>query len=507
MLLMGLAFFNALASGNFKVITKYGLIWGVLGLGVLAAVRYRQKLKTACDRCMENTRWMVCILAVLGVFQILVFPLISGTILSDAGVVYQGVFSEDKAVITDYLSSCQNNVPIYVYENLIRSILGLKEVNRFTTMIYTVINIINYDIGFVFLSLLMKKLYGKKAGFLTMIVCLLTLGLNNQMYQFYTTALSWPATCLGLYLYVCIKGSDSLKKRLIFGGIWGLAVAWGYLARPSSIIYLIAVVIFEVLHICRRKEYFLKMGSVCVALLVGFLLFSGIYHLAGKPYELELDENKHAVMTQFMAYGITGNGSGTKEVREAINAAETTKERNQVAVQIWKGELKRLGVLGYPDFLVKKHLAETGDGTYGLLNPHIEEVYSSNRVLNFFQNIWYSQGKYVDFTAFAMQLVYVLFLLCTLMSVKVKTQFSFILKLSLLGWHAFLLLFEGARTGYTIQAFPVMIPLAVLGLMAVLSKDMQYSVKIPDDTRKNGNGEDWIEKHELKESGAEKEKE
>lgn len=468
MLLMGLAFFHALSSDNFKAVTKYGLVWGAAGLVLMAFWRYRKKVRTVCSCFLDHTRLAVILLIVLGILQVLVFSLISGNILSDAGEIYQGVFAEDKTAIRNYLSLWQNNMPIYVYENLVKDILGLTEINQSTSAVYTVINIINYDLGFLCLSLLMKKLYGKKAGILTMYVCFFVLGLNNQMYQFYTTALSWPATCLGLYLYICIKTSDSFKKRLIFGGIWGAAVSCGYQVRPSSIIYLIAIFIFEAMHICRRKEYWLRTGSLCAVMLAGFFLFSGISRLAAMPYRLETDTDKNAVMTQYMAYGITGKGAGTPEVRAEITAAETTGERSQTAVRIWRERLKELGILGYPDFLVKKHLAETQDGTYGLMNPHIEEDYSSNVIVRLFQDFWYSGGRYVDLTAFVMQFVYVLFLLCILIGVRVKTPFSFVLKLSLLGWHAFLLLFEGARTGYTIQAFPVMIPLAVSGILSVL---------------------------------------
>lgn len=467
-LLMGLAFVNALASNNFKVVTKYGLVWMMAGVIIMAVWKYRKAVKNACCLLLDNTRIMVILLIVLGMLQILVFPLICGNILSDAGEVYQGVFAEDKTAITNYLSLWQNNTPLYVYENLIRDLLGMKVISRLTPAVYTVINIINYDLGFLCLALMMRRLYGKRAGFLTMLVSFFTLGLNNQMYQFYTTALSWPATCLGLYLYVWIKDSDSVRERLLLSGIWGMAVSWGYRVRPSSIIYLIAIVLFELLHICRSKEYFIKLGSLCLVMLAGAFLFSGIYRLAARPYQLETNPDKNAGMAQYMAYGITGSGAGTPEVRAQITAAKTTEERSQTAIRIWKDELKKLGIFGYPDFLVKKHLAETGDGTYGLMSPHIEEIYSTNRVINFFQNFWYSQGRFVDLTAFAMQFIYVLFLLAVLVSMKVKTRFSFVLKLSLLGWHGFLLLFEGARTGYTIQAFPVMIPLAALGILHVL---------------------------------------
>lgn len=398
------------------------------------------------------------------------FAPISGLILSDAGYVYTGTFAADKTEIISYLSTWQNNVPLYVYENIIKDIFHLTSISQLTNALYTVINIINYDLGFLFLTFMMKRRYGPAAGMSTLFVCFLVLGLNNQMYQFYTTALSWPATCLGLYLYIRLKEHTSRKIYCLTAFLFGISLCWGYLVRPSSIIYVIAIVIFEIINIRRNKEILMKKAAVCVFVLCGFLAFQTIFQFAGSFYTLPLDESKHAVMAQYLAYGASGDGAGSSEVRAAIADTPDQETRKETAISIWISELKSMGPVGYCRFLIKKHALETRDGTYGLTNPHIEEQYSSNPLIHLLQDIWYSNGRFVAITSVFMQAVYLLLLLGVIVSIRINDPLSFVLKLSLIGWHMFLLIFEGARTGYTIQAFPVMIPLAVLGYLSLYKR-------------------------------------
>ena len=428
---------------------------------------FKKNCSLNINKLSYNPKIVIIVFLLLFLVQVVMFSSISNNILFDAGSIYNGFFSTDKTDVTNYLSQWQNNFPLYVYENLIKNLFNLKTITKQSHILYTIVNIINYDLGFIFIYLMVKKKYDSKIDIYSLFTCFLVLGLNNQMYQFYTTALSWPATCFGLYLYVQIKDNSSWKACSFFSFIFGLTLAWGYFARPSSIIYFIAIIIFEILHLKDNKLSFPRHVGIAVFLLCGFLSFCITFQFVSKPYELPLNENKNAVMTQYLAYGITGTGAGTPEVRTAIENASSKEVRNEVALSIWKSELKKMGPSGYSRFLLKKHMEETKDGTYGLKNPHIEEHYSSNPLILFLQNIWYSNGKYVNITAILMQFIYLLLLFGVLLSIRSNNNLSFILKLSLLGWHMFLLIFEGARTGYTIQAFPVMIPLAILGFMSL----------------------------------------
>lgn len=438
---------------------------------------FHHSLFVLYKKIVYNSKIIIFLFIVLFFIQISIFSTISNNILSDAGSIFNGVFSSDKTAVINYLSQWQNNFPLYVYESIIKNLFHLSSITKQTTFLYTTINIINYDLGFLFLYLMIRKVYNAEVAFSTLLACFLVLGLNNQMYQFYTTALSWPATCLGLYMYIRIKKSTSWKAYSLYSFIFGLSLSWGYLARPSSIIYAIAIIIFEILQLKEKKHYVYKKITIITFFLCGFLLFNIIFQNISKTYTLPLDETKNAVMTQYLAYGITGEGAGTPEVRSAIENAASTDERSALSLSIWKSELTKMGPLGYLRFLLEKHMTETKDGTYGLINPHIEEVDSQNPIIKFLQDIWYSNGKFVDITATFMQIIYLLLLLGTLFSIRTKDRLSFIFKLSLFGWHLFLLIFEGARTGYTIQAFPVMIPLAVLGFSSFKGKDLSFQNK------------------------------
>lgn len=467
---------GAVSSQNLRLGGHWGLLWLVLAATVVVCWKTRRKLYAAyCALCGSRPA-VITVFCLLVLIQLLVFVPISGVMSSDAGAVFSGAFSNDAGAITDYLSMYQNNMPLYVFERSVGAVFGLGG-GPWTVRFFVVVCCLAYDSGFLMLMLAMGRLFGRRTAVATGLVSFAVLGMTNQMYQFYTTALSWPFTCLGLYLYVVLRVrpvAASMWKLSVLWLLFGVTVAFGYIIRPSSIIYCIALVIIEALCLLVRRRADVKrlgwkrilLGGIAVVCGVG--LSAGSYAVAARAQGLHLDENRYSTMSQFLAYGITGEGGGDLDTRRKVAEAGTVAERKAVSIEIWKTRLRDLGVGGYADFLVRKHVLETQDGSFGLLSPHIDERYSDNVAIRFMQNVWYSNGRYVRTTAFCMQVVYLIVLLGALAGVVLsRERFTVFLMLSLLGWHMFLLLFEGARTGYTIQAFPVMIPLAVLGFRSV----------------------------------------
>lgn len=469
-ILLGIAIFGAVTSGNLQRSGHWGLLWLTVTLVCACCWLLRRRLYALYGMVCDSRLCIIVLFGVLTLIQVVVFTSISGVMAYDAGEVFNGVFATDKSDTNFYLSVWQNNVPLYVFEHAVSAVFGLDG-GIWSVRFFAVLCCLSYDLGFLLLALGMNKLYGRRVAVATGLLSFAVLGLTNQMYQFYTTALSWPFTCLGIYLYIMFRSVRTLKGQMGICLAFGVTVACGYIVRPSSIIYCIALALIEIVKACGGftavRDNWRRILAGLLAVICGAGLVAGSYTLArdANTRDLHMDENKNATMAQYLAYGITGDGAGTEEVREQVADAPNVAERKQVALSIWKARLQELGPVGYVDFLVKKHVSETRDGSYSLLMPHTEERYSANPVKHLLQDMWYSNGRYVRVTMFCMQVIYLLFLTGAWFGVFVnRERFGTFLVLSLIGWHAFLLLFEGARTGYTVQAFPVMIPLAVLGL-------------------------------------------
>lgn len=473
--LSGIAILGALTtSDNLQGGERWGLIWLSAGAICVCCYLLRHMLCSLYQWLCSSLIRVFILFGILSLIQIVVFVGIAGAMAYDAGEIFNGVFAEDKSWISFYLSVWQNNIPLYVFEHALASVFGLSG-GIWSVRFFAVLCCLSYDIGFLFLAMGMNRLYGRKVAVATGLLSFVLLGLTNQMYQFYTTALSWPFTCLGIYLYIRLRFSDTGKGRLAECLALGATIVFGYIVRPSSIIYGIALVLIEILRARKSlsgdiRSRWKQIVAMILALICGMAMATGVYSAVRNinTSDLHMDESRNATMAQYLAYGITGDGAGTEEVRERIANTANAAERKQVSMEIWKDQLKKLGPAGYLNFLVKKHVQNTNDGSYRITIPHMEEKYSNNPVKHLLQDFWYSNGRYVHVTMFAMQAIYLLFLGSLAFGVIAHRDcFSTFLMLSLIGWYAFLLLFEGARTGYTIQAFPVMIPLAVLGLQRI----------------------------------------
>lgn len=478
--LLGIAILGALTSDNLQSGEHWGLLWLLAITVCVCCYLLRQPLYAVYQWLCGSQIRIFALFGALTLIQIVVFVGIAGTMAYDAGEIFNGVFAEDKSRISFYLSVWQNNIPMYVFEHALASVFALSG-GIWAVRFFTVLCCLSYDIGFLLLAMGMNRLYGRKVAVATGLLSFALLGLTNQMYQFYTTALSWPFTCLGIYLYIRLRLAKTGKRQVAACFALGTAIVFGYIVRPSSIIYCIALALIETLNVCRNiliiRENWKRIVAALIALICGVVMAAGAYSVArnANTGDLHLDESMNATMAQYLAYGITGDGAGTEEVRERIADTANVTERKQVSMEIWKDTLEELGPAGYLNFLTKKHVQDTNDGTYRLTMPHIEENYSGNPVKHLFQDFWYSNGRYVHITVFAMQVTYLMLLAGSVYGTLTnRDRFSIFLMLSLIGWYAFLLLFEGARTGYTIQAFPVMIPLAVLGFRALVinQKDM-----------------------------------
>lgn len=463
---------GAIGSTNLRLSAKWGLLWLMAVCTALIICTYGKALVKGYRKWADNTLAVAIFFTVLICLQLAMFVSISGTMRFDAGEVFQGVFAVDKQHISEYLSTWWNNIPIYIYEDSIRSIFGLSGPDIHATRLFVILNCMNYDLGFLFIGLALNKIYDRYIAIAACIIGFLCLGLTNQMYQFYTTGLAWPLTCLGLLLYVYLREQPWRNRKVALSLVFGVLVYMTYLVRPSSVIYIFAIVLVEAARaIKRNREYWLKLSCCVLAALVGIIM-SGIGYQAVFAFgtrELTLDHDDNATMMQYAAYGITGFGAGTEDVRNSIAEAANPQERQRVSFEIWQKRLRELGFTGYANFLVQKHIKETEDGSFGLKSAHIEEKPAGNPIADLLQNIWYSNGKYSNTSTFAMQTIYILVLIGGLASVRKRDSFALMLKISLLGWYCFLLLFEGGRTGYTIQAFPVLIALSSIGWAHVLN--------------------------------------
>lgn len=463
-LLLSLTVLGVLSSDNFTASQYWGALWVCSILLVFVGIRYRRSILSGY-RALCRKKWLVFACFALLVFvQLCVFTTITGRQLFDAGMVYDGVFNDDKTLINQYLSIWQNNLPMYTAENIIKHVFHLSD-TIIALRIYTVISCLLYDIGFIFIAWSVFLLSGMEAAVLSGLICFGILGLTNQVYQIYSTAFSWPFTCFGIFVYIYLKKAETCGRasKIIGSFCFGMTVTCGYMIRPSSVIYVIAIAMFEFPYFWNYVKNVKTSLFVVLPVIFGICLTVLAYYAVESRQGIVIDETRNATMQQYLAYGITGNGDGDIEIRKRIEGTSSVEERKSLSVQIWLEEIKRKGPVGYTAFLAKKHILNTSDAGMKFTTPHIEEQYSSNKIKHFFQDIYYTDGKYGHLTVYAIQLIYLLVLVGVAYGVLETLPEVHLFCLALVGYWVFLLIFEAGRSVYSIQAFPVLIMMSAIG--------------------------------------------
>lgn len=330
----------------------------------------------------------------------------------------------------------------------------------------------------LFTALSVKRLTGKKMlSYLSYLVFILLIGVNPWTVVPYTDTYSILFPILTLYFYLCYEQTDKKIAKIFLWLAMNLAGGLGYIIKPSAVIVLIAVWVYEIVITIRFQKGWWKrlLANVGVAV-IAFLCIYGIrlhmIHYTGAI----LNEDIQISFTHYLMMGLNEENTGSYlstdyQITSSFPDVESrTKGNLEEAVR----RIKEFGFFGFLKFELQKLLVNFNDGTFcwgregGFIlgeSPTATSLMSQRlKRLFYFGTDWYPV-----YATYAQSIwLLVLSALTGLPFIKrikaeEKQKHGFgVLLISLLGIILFVTLFE-ARARYLYNMAPVFVVCATIG--------------------------------------------
>lgn len=420
-----------------------------------------------------------------------------------------------------YLSHYPNNAFLFTLEFIPAKILIVaagghlkSNVLHAALMLFMqLINVAAIDCAIVLLRRIMIGISSRAAGYAFLMMALL-LGCSVWIMVPYTDTLSLlPSLWLIALIIKAIQAKtqedrtatpQSRAVRLSSMGrfiVIGVASAFAYAMKPSTVIPLIAFIIIWLLLNLGRRIFTVWLPTM-LAIAIGFMAvtlpLNSVEHKA-----FNFDASQAVPMTHFMMMGMQGHGGYNQEDVDATLARATSHEKTEYNLSVIGNRLSAYGIDGYLAFLMKKSYYNTAQGELGFSQSSngvpatvtdegnkgtvILAVGVDNNPatkyhilpLIWIQDLLLSNGSVHGIYMLVMQIIYVIVI--SGIAVFVVAQYRrrndlteaavpAWLVLSILGGYTFLLLFEGGRSRYLIQYLPLMLIASALGWVALREK-------------------------------------
>lgn len=486
--------FSAIRSENFsleQIYSKNGAYIFILSLiALIVSYLNRDKLKDCLSsviRFLGNN--IVAVFGIMVLFQIVTLLFASGLSGYDVYGVYHAAMGDINSQKWTYLQNYTNNFLLFLFMRVVHSLTLLQ-----------ILNIIAIDFSIAMSYFTAKHLFDKQTARYSILLFIATLGFSPWFLNTYSDTFVLPFVSLGIFfLTQWSQDNISAHYRLISLLSAGFFSSIAYYLKPSAIIFVIAYFLISMLKLRKLKPFFISF----LVFIIGALVFAMPFTLyKNNQNYVQFDKNKAFPMTHFLMLGISKNGMYNVPDVRLTRSAKTAKEKKEVNIEVFKQRLKQLGTLGYVKFLYGKYCKTVRDGAYAwgadgagktgfLVTPNLNPseklspfIHSNfGKFLRSFiytdsNGKGYANGKNTFFYRFFAQIIYIIMIFGIFLStLKSKYDFKVMwLLLSMIGLMLFLLLFEGGRSRYLIQALPVLVILAAYG----------YHSKFASQDLKNG---------------------
>ncbi|PIO83071.1 hypothetical protein BSQ39_05515 [Loigolactobacillus backii] len=446
--------------------------WAIVcALLVLALVFQRENSKTVGyylrQQLINHRRLVSGVLLGLGViFQIcLVLNLAAPTGFDSAAIRQSAQLRVVTPELQNYYSTYPNNLFLFFVAKGLHTIAKFCHFGSFLLTL-DFVNLILVDLSIGLNYLVVKKLnWGDQAARTTFWLSVVGIGLTPWLIVFYSDTVVLPIVSGILLCLASILAAGDLVNQYFSPILLGLLLFVGYKLKPTILIIMIALLIVGLLNLFdpKKRQKMLPLGH---KLLLSLIVFSGtllLFNVAVKHLSpIELNKQQEMPPTHFVMMGLTGEGGYNLTDFRASQAQPTVAARKAYNIKIIKQRLRNYGFNGYRRFLWAKNLNNTADGTFGWgKEGHFIEA--TQQPHGYFKALYYPSGKNNGNYHFWAQLVWLIVLFGLLGSLAFHDNKTICLQLAILGLLIYLLLFEGGRSRYLIQALPLFFVLAGRG--------------------------------------------
>lgn len=425
-----------------------------------------------------KSKWTLLIICLITVgWQLLLIIGLSGNTAWDPSIVT--TLAAHRSIdnwYPDYFSYYPNNNFLLLLERGINNIMRLVGINSYPAFII-VLNVISYflvDVSIFILFFAVKRLFSFRIGIISGVLTWILLAMSPIGVIPYSDILAFFISSLFLLIY-----SYKLTNHTLIS--LGALSAIGFLLKPSLIIFDIALIIEKVFQIKKTKQ---ALKPILVVVCAFFVVYFPLNFYTTHNTIVRVDSAKKMPMNHFMAMGMTGAGGFNNVDVVANQKIKNPEKRKEYNNQLITQRLKKFGIAGYTKFLFLKQVNNTSDASFGwgidagkeYLMPFNEKI----SLQSITRKIFLQQNSYVDINWHGLkiinQLIWSSSLLAMLYSI-IKGKYNYlILKSTILGSFAFLLLFEGGRSRYLIQFLPYIFTLASIGISGIYAKYYKYLV-------------------------------
>ncbi len=382
----------------------------------------------------------------------------------DFGSVYLGAveMAEDGSFSEQskwYFTTYPNNVAVCLFLAGIFKLFG--GICDYITL-GVLVNVFLMLLGIGFLFLLVRHLYGVRAGFLSMLVCVLFAPFYMHTPIFYTDTFALPFVT-GSFLAYQLRKRD---VRLLV--LTALILALGYKVKGSLGVILIALLI----HTWIQEKKVLELVKRSLMLIIPFLLV--VEFLTVLPghmslWDAEDREKNEFPLEHWLAMGLEGSGGYNGDIYWMTASVEGKNEKIAVDREFIRKRLGEYGVVGMGCHLKAKLLFTWGDSVYfapeKLKRDPLQESPLHPWVL-------YDGANYGRTYRYC-SAVHWLLLMGVLLSVirnfleKGEGREAQAMQIALFGLFLFLLIWE-TRSRYLVNFVPVFILLSIDGIWGII---------------------------------------
>ena len=470
---MILIFIGSIRSTHLNITAVSPKLFALISLLVIFVVIYfmSNKIKSVINNKIMPylLRHKLVLLAawslILIIGQIIFISKTTTTIGFDVGgVVGEVLYGNAKP---HYFSYNPNNLPLLFLEYFWGNHFGASWFS------FNIMTLLSTDLGFV-ITILTARYINKNNMYTTWLLSLLLLSCFPYIIVPYTDTLVLPLVSLSFLGYVITKKNNDIYVKLLGSLLMGIFGMMAYLLKPSSIIFVIAIVLIEIIYLIFKNKK-AKLIYIGLILLVSFGSAIGVKqiyntYLHDQQY-IKINPSMKKPPELFLAMGMVGTGGYSPQLTDEINSLETQHEKKTASVNHIKDTLKSYGPFGYLQFLLKKNTNNTSNGAFGWLQEGNFILAPANNRL---QQLVYPNSSHLLDYFFVSQVVWIILIVILILGYKSPKNLEsiiMILKLSIIGSLMYLLLFEGGRSRYLIQFLPQIMLLAGIYLSCYLTDE------------------------------------
>lgn len=242
------------------------------------------------------------------------------------------------------------------------------------------VNIIAIDLSVFLTVMLSRKLLGKRAAVITLLLCVLFAPYYTLVTYYYTDTLSMPFLIGGVTLLLYVIDCEKRTKKYALAVLCGLLMFEGFKMKGSLIILFIVGIVYLFLKLRAKKALCLAL-ALCVGFGSGCLLFKSTVKAANLCTEQEEYETQYPY-THWVMMGLRGNGGFSKTDSLFTKSFPNLDAKTEANLSEIGARLEKMGKTGLLKHLVKKAVWTWEDGTY--YSSRILENYDRRCLLHSF---------------------------------------------------------------------------------------------------------------------------